>query len=171
MSESYMGVREELNRRPYLSTVVLLLILAAGGWFAYQGTRPESPDARQFYTDDDGKTWFADKGGKIVPYERSGKTVVLANVFEINGRKFVAYMTRYPADVAERLRTGSTEAALPEKPKNLQDAMTAVRKKGIRFEYKKPGDSQWHDIDGDPEAMARYLNLNSREGDMREVAP
>jgi hypothetical protein len=166
-----MGVREQLNKRPSLSVILLMLIVGAGGWFAYQQSQPEGPNARQFYTDDDGKTWFADKGGKIVPYDRNGKPVVIANVFEINGRKFVAYMTRYPADIAERLRSGKTDAAVPEKPRNMQEAMNAVRKTGIRFEYKKPGDTQWHDIDGDPEAMARYLNLTSREGDMREVTP
>jgi hypothetical protein len=152
-----MGIRETLNGKPWATVLIMLAGVTVAIWYLVSSLSTDVGVGRQFYTDDDGKTWFADAAGKAVPFERGGKTVVMAEVFEVKGRPFVAYMRRY------------TPASLEAMKKQA----TTVRGAALnyRMEYKKPGDSKWRDIEGDVKAMAEYLNLSSPEGDLLQVQP
>ncbi len=152
-----MGIREKLNGKPWITLSALLVGVALAIVYLASSLSTEGGVGRQFYSDDDGKTWFADTAGKPVPYERGGKTVVMAEVFEVKGRQFVAYMRRH------------TPASLEAMKKQTATVKGAAM--NYRMEYKKPGDSQWRDIEGDVKAMAEYLNLSSSEGDLVQVEP
>jgi hypothetical protein len=152
-----MGIREKLNGKPWITVVTLLVGVTLAIWYLISSLSTGGGVGRQFYTDDDGKTWFADAAGKAVPYERGGKTVVMAEVFEVKGRQFVAYMRRHTAASLEAMKK--------------QTATVKGSAINYRMEYKKPGDTKWRDIEGDVKAMAEYLNLSSPEGDLVQVEP
>jgi hypothetical protein len=165
-----MGIREQMNRRPWIFATAMGILVVGAVWYAVTQSVSEVPGARQFYTNDDGKTWYADKSGLLVPFEQDGKQVVIADVYELNGHKFVAYMRRYTADSLKRLKGEAVKSMGP--PKSPEEARLAVRSAmPPRFEYKKPGDTQWHDIDGDFKAMQAYLTMSSPEGNMTQVSP
>lgn len=161
-----MGVREGLNRRPWLTAAVLapltIVVCVAG----LRALRPSEPAGRQFYTADDGKTWYVDRGGLPVPFIKDGKEVVMAEVFEAKGRRFVAYMRRYTPDSLKALASKDVAGDRPAAGKS-----PGTGGMPLRMEYKKPGDTRWHDIDGDVKAMSEYLNLTSPEGELVQVEP
>jgi hypothetical protein len=161
-----MAIREAINQHPVLSGVVLFALVGVSFWFA-MGQIHATPGTKEFYTDDDGKTYFTDASGKIVPYQRDGKEVVVAEVFESKTKPpFVAYMRQY---------TPATLSAVEKPPLSAQPGtvfLGGLRGVPPRMEYKKPGDPKWHDIEGNLKAMAEYLNLNSVDGsDLSEVDP
>jgi len=94
-----VGIREGLNKKKGLSVglataFVLIAVLAL-----VQQFRPvkRANLAQAYYTDDDGKTWFADSAFLIAPFDHNGKTAVIAEVYTYdNGSKqFCAYVAKY----------------------------------------------------------------------------
>jgi len=67
---------------------------------------------RDFFSDDDGTTWFVDDGTKLAPFDHNGKQAVLAKVFKCgDGKMFVGYLEKLSDDVKERVE--SARAAGP----------------------------------------------------------
>jgi hypothetical protein len=156
-----MGIREKISSKPILGVAVASVLVIVAGVILFYAMRPADPVGKAFYTDDDGKTWFADRADLEVPVQRNGREVVLASVFKINdGKPYCAYMRRYTPDALKRLEARKAGAA-----PTAADAMP------LRMEYKKPGDTQWHDIEGNLKAMSDYLPMSSPDGDMVQVAP
>jgi hypothetical protein len=163
-----MAIRDILNKNPAIMGVAGVTILLAGLIALAMQIWGGSPRGQEFYTDDDGKTFFADSAGRIVPYQHNGKEVVIAEVFKTEKHApYVAYMRRYTAAALQQI----AQAHPDQKPGELQP----IAPPGAlppRMEYKKPGDPQWHDIDGNYKAMAAYLPLNSDDGTpMEQVSP
>lgn len=133
-----MGVRELLNKyRAVASGVVIVLIIGCLVWIT-SNARPSSPSVatQAYYTDDDGKTYFADDAVKVVPFKHNGKDAVKAFVFDCKGTRTVHYMQRYtPIGVKaaeEWLKaSGGKEVSIP-------DSLNAT---GI--EFKRPGETEW----------------------------
>ena len=86
-----------------------------------------------FYSDDDGKTWFADMPDKIPPFDHNGKPAYEVEVYRSGeGTPFVAYMTSWePEDKA------AIEAAAP---KDRRDVQATLASKQL---VKKPGERSW----------------------------
>lgn len=85
---------------------------------------------RQFYTTDDGATWFADDSVNIPPYDHDGKQAVIAYVFSCDGGKnaFVQFMEKYTDKARQQLTS----------PANAVSNGVLLAKL-----VKRPGDKVW----------------------------
>jgi hypothetical protein len=81
--------------------VAVVVVVAALGLLGYQlfgGKQTvDAPNTKTaFYTEDDGKNFFADQANKMVPFTHNGKQAYRADVFEgSDGRKFVGLIYRH----------------------------------------------------------------------------
>lgn len=91
---------------------------------------PRPPD-RAFFTIDDGANYFA-APRQIPPFDYQGKQAVQAFVFELGGKKSVAYMMR--ATPAAKRQAGTSDAKSTEAMLGMQPA---------NWEVKRPGDATW----------------------------
>jgi hypothetical protein len=128
-----MGIREAMNGHPQATKgVVSLFVLVAVAAVSVQlfgGQRrivTELPDV--YFTDDDGKTFFAAGQDNIPPFDHNGKQAVAAYVFRCEGQEFVGYVARFTPEAHRRIV--STKK------------ITAEDEKSGR-EIKKPGDKDW----------------------------
>ena len=140
-----MGIRETLNENPRLTTgvtagiigVTLLWILWStfGGGGGVEGG---SGGGKAFFTDDDGKTWFADDATKIPPFDRSGKQAVRAHVYKCDGKTFVNHMERYTPDAKKKLEAAMSQGSGAIADPTMMDTIQATG-----LEYKSPGQANW----------------------------
>jgi hypothetical protein len=141
-----MGLREQLNDNPRITTgitvVIIVVVLAwllwpRGGGGAAGGGGGAS--VRAFYTSDDGKTWFPDDARKLPPFKKDGKDAVRAIVFRCGGKTFVNHMERYTADTQKKLETiyakGDAGGA------NDPSLIGPIREEGL--EVKSPDGKDW----------------------------
>ncbi|HSV16405.1 MAG TPA: hypothetical protein VLI90_19230, partial [Tepidisphaeraceae bacterium] len=115
-----MGVREELTRRPWIAvvTVAIGFTIIALNLFSRGGTnaQPTAP-SRVYFSDDDGKTFFADDAALIPPFDHNGHTAVMAMVFKCPGKQpFIGYLLRFNHEGRTAL------AALSESQRRSADA-------------------------------------------------
>jgi hypothetical protein len=104
------------------------------------GSRAESNEplgSLQFYSDDDGATFFVDDVAELTPFEHEGKSAVRAYVYRCPGAApFVGYLQRQTA--YGRLQKGVT-AGTGNRPTVADPPI---------FEVKKPGDRHpWVPVD------------------------
>src|SRR2546422_10453637 len=97
-----MSIREALNRHKALTTAVAAVVsivaigilywIASGGSVAREGHLA-------WFTDDDGKTWFADDVNRLTPFDHNGRQAVMCFVYTCDGgkTKFVLYLSRCSA--------------------------------------------------------------------------
>ena len=101
-----MGVIEEMRKKPWLKYAVMGAVVLAIGINAYH-LWPEKKLSQTlaYFSDDDGKTWYADNRDNIPPYDHNGKQAVRAIVFSYaNGSKqFCGYLLRYSPAVRKSI--------------------------------------------------------------------
>ena len=132
------AMRTFLNRHP-AATVAVVLVLAglAVASIVYQ-LRPArevgSVPARDFYTVDDGETWFVDDADKLTPFDRAGKPAVLVHLYTCDGGRnpFVGYLERLPDGALDvfRARTHFPADRTPEADDVAEVAGSLVKRKG-----------------------------------------
>lgn len=134
------GIREYLNDRPRLAAVgsIGLIALALGVvvWQPWPRSYPKDLK-RVYYSNDEGKTWFADDINKVPPFLKDGKVAYRAQVVQCpSGKPFVAFLMRY----GEAEKKAMDEAVTRGKDPRLKDQTT-----GKRLEYRKPNGaaSEW----------------------------
>ena len=138
-----MGIRETLNENPRLTTGVTAGIIGVALiWIIWSnlggGAAPTLDGGGQvFFTDDDGKSWFADDAKKIPPFDHNGKPAYRAHVYKCDGKTFVNHMERYTDAAKKKME------ALYAKPESLNDpiAMESIQQTGL--EFKAPGTGNW----------------------------
>jgi len=92
---------------------------------------------KEFYSADDGKTWFLEDPLKGSPFDHGGKQAYRAMVYRCSGgRPFVAYLAEYSD---EQQRRWQADAA-----KDPAGHTTVVGE--LPREIKKPGESAWTTI-------------------------
>lgn len=103
-----MGLREWFNNHPKTSgAIVGVCVLGCLGAVASQllgnrhATRSDLPN--EFYTVDDGKTYFIANASNVPPFQYEGKTAVRAAVYVCGGQKFIAYLDRYTPEAQKIL--------------------------------------------------------------------
>jgi hypothetical protein len=112
-----MGIREALNRNPKAAVIIFgvaLLALLGVAIVQFKGrsgggsSGTGSPQA--WYTEDDGKTWFADDAGRLSPFDHNGKQAYRCYVWTCDGGKtqFVSHLERLKP---ERLKEHQAAAA------------------------------------------------------------
>jgi hypothetical protein len=111
--------------------VVILTELKGPRRFDFSNT------GKEFYSDDDGKTWFLEDPLKGSPLDHGGKQAYRAMVYRCSGgRPFVAYLAEYSD---EQQRRWKADAA-----KDPGGHTTVVGE--LPREIRKPGESDWKTI-------------------------
>jgi hypothetical protein len=115
-----VGLRETMNQNPkavtYATAGIVLLALILIGWqllssHGSTGGPTALTGAQNFFTTDDGKTWFPDDQTNIPPYTKDGKTAYQAVIFTCDGGKtsFIGYLQRYSAVGKKMIETAATK--------------------------------------------------------------
>jgi len=133
-----MGAREWIDKNRRASTIAsVVLFLGALGLLYYQ-FRPVGPPTKEWYTTDDGQTWFKDSNRKVPPFDHGGKEAVLAKVFECHGKQFVGYLKRYKPEGKRRMDEyrAAEDAGKPTDGINIAGT-------DWQFEFKRPGEKEW----------------------------
>jgi len=97
-----MGVRQAINNHPLVGSIVFVICAAiAGVWMWHSVAGPRLDDKfNGYYSDDDGKSFFADAFPKSVPFDHNGRQAYRARVYRCGGgQPFVAWLESFPDDV------------------------------------------------------------------------
>jgi hypothetical protein len=135
------------ENRPLVTVVMLLLVIASVVFAIWYSLKPQqrSFGTREFFTDDDGTTWFVDDGTKIAPFDHNGKPAVMARVFKCKstGEPFVGYLEKFDDDARKRIQTARETGQLRV---GLHQDTAGSTSSGIML--KKPRTGEWvHDND------------------------
>ena len=95
---------------------------------------PPAPGTKEFFSDDDGKTWFTLDSLTVFPFVHNGKQAYRARVFRSGSTTFCGYLERLPDQVRDGIH------ALPD---NWQARMAAMQSVSDQIMVKKPGESDW----------------------------
>jgi hypothetical protein len=133
-----MGARDWVDKNKRASTIASVVLLGAAAAFLYYQFRPQRPPITEWYTVDDGQTWFKDSNRKVPPFEHDGKQAVLAKVYQCHGQKFVAYLKRYKPEAKRRLDEfhAAEDTGKPTDGINISGT-------DWQAEYKRPGEKEW----------------------------
>jgi hypothetical protein len=90
--------------------VILLVVVYIGYWMWTSGSPPAVVTPNKIYfTDDDGKTWFADDRSKLPPFDHAGKPAVVAHVYKCGDKTFVAFLERLTAEAKAGAKNSGTQ--------------------------------------------------------------
>ncbi len=137
-----MGIRETLNNNPKLvirgTIVIIILALGYVVWYALP-TPMKVEGPQEFYTDDDGVTWFADSSSKLAPFEHNSREAVLAKVYRCqNGTVFVGYMEKFSDSAKKRIADARSSGGM-----GAGNSSTAQNADMVDLLVKKPHDKTW----------------------------
>src|SRR5208282_4267961 len=130
-----MGAREWLDQHPKLTIcgvcgiVAVAIGLIVAQVMAGKHKYPSGPP-KDYFTVDDGKTFFVAGDDNVPPFDHDGQPAVRAYVFQCGGQQFVGYLERFTP--------------------TYHDAVVAHGRspEAIRYgrEIKKPGEGNWHAV-------------------------
>jgi hypothetical protein len=129
------GAREWMNQHPKVAigvgcgVVVLAIGLIVAQVMAGKHRYPSGPPS-DYFSADDGKTYFTAGDDNVPPFDHGGQQAVRAYVFQCGSEPFVGYLERFtPA---------------------YHDAVVAhgISAEALRYgrEIKKPGEDKWHAV-------------------------
>jgi hypothetical protein len=157
------GLRDTLQKHPRIfAGVAIGVILAAVVSCAWCLARPGMGSHKAWYTDDGGKTWFADDSRKLPPFDHDGKQAVACCVYTCDGGKtnFVSYLMRLSPegqkevqDLIKKQQAGDTNIRLPELP--------------MEVELPNAGDNRWVSISSP--AGREMITPHSPTGDLSNL--
>ena len=162
-----MGIRENLRDKPAIGWAAAgaLVLISVGVLARTYWPERKADTSRVWYTDDDGQTWFADSGTLLPPFERNGKTVVVAEVYSYagGGKKFCAYLAKFKPEAKKQLEDSQAEAKRAGKPPEAAAVYRDPRFMSAAMLVKKPGPgNEWVPQD-DPKAID-VLTIKSPDG-------
>ena len=135
-----MGLRQTLNEKPViayaLAGLAAVLAIAVAIW-SFSGNTASPPDT-EFFSVDDGQTFFRAPISNIPPFEHEGQTAHRAAVYECDGEQFVGYLIRYKPEIREELAAAAAKGEAP-------DVGLGMRAERSGKEFKKPGEGEWFD--------------------------
>jgi hypothetical protein len=150
-----LGIRETMNRHPKISAAVVACAIGIGAVAIGIEIRSNSgaPPAENFFTIDDGKTWFADSVSNLPPFDYNGAKAVRCYVFKGKNGTFAGLLEKYSDDTLQQL------AHETNKPSS------------IPVMVKKPGEKEWKNVGPDQEAMMLMHTTASDGSDAENVMP
>lgn len=159
-----MGIRETLNDNPKLVTRLTLGMLAFSAIYIliqiFSDRAEPRSTLRDFFTIDDGQTYFLDDATKISPFVVNGRTAYRCRVFFCGNEKpFVGYLERYPPHVIEEL---DRLRAAGESRQKIETYLASI---SVQLEYKSPagGTGTWASM-ADPDAVRKILTVTCPDG-------
>ena len=149
-----MSIRQKLNQNSMAATAgaaaVVALALIIIIWQVWPSQRSEPKG--QYFSSDEGKSYFAESLGTVPPITKDGKDAVQAMVFKCGwGKPFVGFLQRYTPDAKKRL-----EEALAAK----RDLPPTALLSGT--EAKRPGESEW--VKATDERFGQITNVHCPDG-------
>lgn len=130
-----MGLRQKLNENPAIGTVGALLLVLGAGVGLWLGMKPPTDEVgKAFYTVDDGKTLFEDRGDLLPPFQKDGKEAVGAAVYTCDAgtTRFVGYLLKYSDDYRSKIDKLRAEGKSTD---SIQPVFGML--------VKRPGDANW----------------------------
>jgi len=154
-----MGLRETINKNQPLAIGLCSVFIILGSVLVIRSTSSGIPARlkQAYYSDDDGKTFFADDVNKIYPFDHNGKTAYKAYVYEGgDGQPFVGYLERLTDSARQRI------AELQQNPDGTTEGQVlTIYATGTQI--KLPGDTRW--ISPNTTEAERILQVKSPSGD------
>jgi hypothetical protein len=168
-----MSIRERIQSSKIVGiSVAAGLILVAVVAMAVQFWPQKKPNlARQYYTDDDGATWFSDRVSLVAPFDHNGKSAVIAEIFTYdNGSKtYCAYLAKYTDDAKKKLEAQIADAEAKGQPADAVPLLHDALFMSGNTLVKMPGkNNEWIPY-GDPRA-AQVFSLHSPDGTVVDQA-
>lgn len=169
-----MGIRETLNKNPAITTGVTagIVVIAIGIiiWQLWGGSGPSytgSGVAKQYFSDDDGATYFADDSTKIPPFDHNGKQAVRALVFQCgSGQPFVGMLQRYTKEAKAKLEKAQSGKGAGEM------VMEDIEITGLEVKKPKTGETGWvKQTDPKAGAVNRVTCPDGKVDQLRAVTP
>lgn len=152
-----MGIRETINRNSAISTAVMICMVVVAVVVIGLELRGNNgkPPTKNFYTTDDGKTWFVDSADKLAPFDHDGATAVRCYVFQGKDGKFAGLLEKYSDGDRDHLATMAQE-------KRPFDTPVLI---------KKPGEKDWTKTGVDQEAMILMRMSGPNGSDVERIMP
>jgi hypothetical protein len=147
-----VSIRQAINQRPVLMACTALAIIGAAigvVWITGSSrdfVAPQSLGNLEFYSDDDGATFFVDDVHELTPFRHEGKDAVRAYVYRCPGTSsFVGYLQRQTEYGRQQRGVAGDTGSRP-----------TIAEPPI-LEVKKPGDKNW--IPVDPKHFTKVLDV------------
>ncbi|HEY1923329.1 MAG TPA: hypothetical protein VGG44_11320 [Tepidisphaeraceae bacterium] len=152
-----MGIRETINRNSVISTIVMICMVVAAVVVIAMELRGNNgkPPSKNYYTTDDGKTWFVDSASKLPPFDHGGLPAVRCYVFKSKDGEFAGLLEKYSDGDRDHLAT------IPEDKRPFN----------VSVLVKKPGDKDWKEIGPDQEAMVLMHITGPNGPDVERLMP
>lgn len=158
-----MGIRETLNRNASVTmTVVGVVTLLLVIWIVIQlwPGAPRGVGNQQFYTADDGQSFFRDSASKPPPFDYNGQQAVRAYVYECNGKRFVGYMLRFTPEAHKLFAEQIARGDVPAQTEYVVGASNV--------EVKKPGQTEWVKLSAPNDQLLKATQVTCPDGSFAE---
>ena len=158
-----MAIREKLQTSKIggmLVGVILCVLGAAAVAYQLWPTNPRAKVTTIFFSDDDGKTYYADSVFNFPPYSHNGKEANRAFVYQCDHGKFVGFLLRYKLDARKQLQATYNKAQ-SSGVDPTQSVLGLMSTNPIRYggvEVKLPGETKWGPMPG------VFPHINSPDG-------
>ena len=143
-----MSIREAMGRHKQATTISAAVVLACAlgvlYWTASGGSLAREGHLA-WYSDDDGKTWFAEEADKLTPFDHNGKQAVMCFVYSCDGGK-----TKFSLYLARCNPAGKLKIEDMAKQRKVDPRMVVSGPRPM--DVKKPGESSWTTMN-DPKAQ------------------
>jgi hypothetical protein len=152
-----LGLRETINRHPQISTTVVVCLAVAGVVAIAMELRGNDgkPPAKNFFSIDDGKTWFVDSSNKLPPFDYGGGKAVRCYLFKGPKGKFVGLLEKYDDNTRAQLANKTGPPSYGEIPVLV----------------KKPGDKDWQSVGATQEAMLLMTITGAENSGIERIMP
>lgn len=163
-----MSLRETMNQNPRLAVGVgvvgVVLAVALIAWQAMGGPKSGQPEplGKTFYTEDEGKTYFADSIDKLAVEFKGpqGKPAVRAYVYQFPGEQpVVGWMESYTPKGREILK------AFYQNPQNRKSAPPESPELRRETLVKRPGMKAWVNVGALPGAANQVTMFPTKNGE------
>ena len=136
-----VGIREAIKSRQSAAAVVALVMIVGAAIAIYVQARDTGGGSgKVYFSIDDGKTFFADKGTRLPPFDKDGRAAYRAHVFECGGKRVVGFLSRYTPEALRALDEAQAARGTGKPPPNVR-ALASIGTYGL--EVKRPGDPVW----------------------------
>jgi hypothetical protein len=156
-----MQLRELIEKNKKVVLAILPVVVLASlllGWHNLHRDDLTGSISRTFFSDDDGKTYFAEDASKGLSFDHDGKPAYRAFVYHSGSRgTYVGLLARPCGDDSP---TQNTHRPVTHVPVPTGGAKTIP----VAFDIKKPGDAKWVvNSSPDGQAMARAAEEDGAE--------
>ena len=135
-----MGLREAISKHQSVTgAIAVVVILAALIVIVVQARDSGTELGESYFTDDDGKTFYAATATDDLTYGKDGNPLVRAHVFECGGTRVVGYLSRFPPEAVKIAQEAKADKAAGRQL-NVATVSSIAR---MGMELKRPGEKAW----------------------------